>query len=105
METTQRNIQSGDIVLLKDDDMFRRSWPLGKIVGVYPGPDGLLELQMNWCGGRETFRRSISKLVHLLRENADSNFSLEEYVWVSQGRATPINVFISVTLSPLQQQC
>ena len=49
-----------------------RSWPLGRIVRVYPGPDGLVRAADVHGGGENL--RPISKLVHLLREDADHNF-------------------------------
>ena len=38
----QQNTSPGDIVLLKENDTFSRTWPLGRVIKVYPGPDGLV---------------------------------------------------------------
>ena len=37
-----KNLQTGDIVLLKDSDTFQRSWPMGTVLRVYTGSDGLV---------------------------------------------------------------
>ena len=36
------NFQEGDLVLLQDDDVKRRSWPLARIETVMPGKDGVV---------------------------------------------------------------
>ena len=41
-KSQQSNISPGDIVLIKDDDTFSRVWLLGRVLKVYPGPDGLV---------------------------------------------------------------
>ena len=38
----RRNFSVGDIVLLVDNQTVRNSWPLGRVVDVYPGRDGLV---------------------------------------------------------------
>ena len=40
----RRNFRVGDIVLVKDKDLFatRNSWPMARITEVYPGDDGLV---------------------------------------------------------------
>jgi len=56
------------VVLVKDMDAFQRSWPLGRIVEVYPGPDGLTcAVTVKTQSG--FFRRPIVKLVPLLKNN------------------------------------
>ena len=57
----QRNTLSGDIVLLKEDDIFSR----GRVIKVYPGPDGLVRT-VNLLVNGKAYRRPICKLVHLL---------------------------------------
>ena len=36
----QRTVRVGDIVLLKDTELFVRSWPLARVIEVHPGKDG-----------------------------------------------------------------
>ena len=39
---SERNVELGDIVILMNDKQPRNSWPLGRVVETYPGPDGLV---------------------------------------------------------------
>ncbi|KAJ8049979.1 hypothetical protein HOLleu_02970 [Holothuria leucospilota] len=36
----RQDLQVKDMVLLKEKDILRRQWPLGRIIEIYPGPDG-----------------------------------------------------------------
>ena len=38
----QRNVQEGDLVLLLERQLPRNEWPVGRVVAVQPGPDGLV---------------------------------------------------------------
>lgn len=38
----QDNLAVDDVVLLTNQDTRRNQWPLGRIIAVYPGPDGLV---------------------------------------------------------------
>ncbi|KAK6194435.1 hypothetical protein SNE40_000069 [Patella caerulea] len=38
----KRNLEEGDLVLIKDDKTPRYQWPLGLIVNTYPGKDGFV---------------------------------------------------------------
>ena len=38
----KRSVAVNDIVLLKDTDLFIQTWPLGRVVEVHPGKDGLV---------------------------------------------------------------
>ena len=40
----KRNPQKGDVVVLREDNAFVNAWPLGRIVEVYPGKDGLVRV-------------------------------------------------------------
>ena len=40
----QNNIRVGDIVLMKDVDIFQRTWPMGRVTAVYEGSDGLVRV-------------------------------------------------------------
>ena len=63
-----KNLQTGDIVLLKDSDTFQRSWPMGRVLRVYTGSDGLVRAVDVKIKGK-AFRRPIHKLVRLLGED------------------------------------
>ena len=60
----QKNFQVGDVVLLVSADTPRGSWPLGKIVQVFPGNDGKIRV-VDVKVGNKTLRRPIVKLVLL----------------------------------------
>lgn len=74
----RRNLEVGDIVILKDETVVRESWPLAKVVEVYPSDDGLvrsINLQMGTCqldsNGKRTgtvsyLKRPVHKVVLLL---------------------------------------
>ena len=40
--SVQRNMEKGDIVIVKDDQKPRCSWSLAKVVECYPSEDGLV---------------------------------------------------------------
>ena len=37
-------VNVGDIVLLKDNELFNRSWPLARVEQVHPGSDDLVRV-------------------------------------------------------------
>ena len=60
-----KNPQIGDIVILQEDNMIPLKWLLGRIVGIYPGSDGLVRVvQVKTSSG--TYRRPVSKIAPLL---------------------------------------
>ena len=67
-----QDIKIGDIVLLKDEDLFQRSWPMGRVSKTYPGPDSKVRAVDLFIAGK-TFRRSVHKLVRLLGEHKDAS--------------------------------
>ena len=69
-KTQQKNLQPGDIVLLKESDLNRRHWPLARIIKVHPGQDGLVRVADIFCNGQE-YRRPIQKLVLLVPAKED----------------------------------
>ena len=47
----KRNFAEGDIILVMDEATPRRCWPLGKVIKVFPGRDGLVrsaQVQTRW---------------------------------------------------------
>lgn len=36
------NMKPGDVVLLKDASVHRREWPVGSVIQMFPGDDGLV---------------------------------------------------------------
>ena len=64
----QRSMSVGDIVLIKDSDLFVRSWPLARVIQTHPGDDGLVRV-VTVKTEKGTYRRAIHKLVPLLEES------------------------------------
>ena len=62
---SRRNLQIGDIVLLKDECTPRCRWPLARVEQVYPSEDGLVR-KVNVRRGQSTYDRPVHKLVLLL---------------------------------------
>ncbi len=46
-----RNFQPGDVVLLKDEVLKHRGWPLARVLKTYPGDDGLVRAVDLRCQG------------------------------------------------------
>jgi hypothetical protein len=74
----KRNLQVGDIVIDKDEDLPRNQWPLAKVTKTYPNDDGLVRkveiqkatINLDKNGRRKNslsrFERPIHKLTVLL---------------------------------------
>ena len=63
----QRSIAVGDIVLIKDSDLFIHSWPLARIIQTHPGDDGLVRVATVQTQ-KGIYRRAIHKLIPLLEQ-------------------------------------
>ena len=62
---SSRNLQSGDIVILHEDNLVPTKWPLGRIVNVYPGKDGIVRVaDVKTPNG--TYKRPVAKIALLL---------------------------------------
>ena len=88
----KRSIQKGDVVLLKDQELFTRSWPLACVEETHPGKDGLVRV-VSVRTEKGIYLRPITKLVPLLSDKTindkDCTISLPgEYVQAS-GDASP----------------
>ena len=57
-----RNVQSGDVVLLADQDVPRGRWRMGRVVEAFPSQDGLVRKALVKVSDT-TYLRPISKLV------------------------------------------
>lgn len=64
----QENLKVGDMVLLKEDNTPPLQWPLGRVVKVYPGEDGLVRV-VEVAAKNKTYKRPIVKLAKLPIEN------------------------------------
>ena len=66
--TVRNNLQVGDIVLITDPDVKRNQWPMGRIVEVFPGKDGLVrKVSVKASGSANILSRSVAKLVLLMK--------------------------------------
>ena len=63
----KRSVQVGDIVLLKDSELFTRSWPLARVIEVHAGTDGLVRV-VTLRTEKGIYRRTVTRLVPLLQE-------------------------------------
>ncbi len=64
---SQREVQVGDIVLLKYTNLFVRNWPLARAVEIHPGNDGHVPVA-TVKSSEKIYHRAICKLVPLLEE-------------------------------------
>ncbi len=67
----QRNFSVGDIVLVQDETRVQRTWPLGRIIAVYPGDDDLIRVVKILRNGK-TYTRAINRLVLLVDHDDQS---------------------------------
>ena len=65
--TAKRNLEVGDIVLVKDEDCIRNRWPMARVTKTYTSKDGLVRNVDVRMRGNE-YNRPIQKLI-LLVEN------------------------------------
>ena len=65
--TVRRNFKVDDIVLLKDDDVTRSQWPMGRVVEVFPDDKGLVRsVHLQTVQSKELVFRPIHKIVLLV---------------------------------------
>ena len=65
----KRNLAINDIVLVKDPDVVRNKWPLGRVTSVIPSDDGLVrKVYVKTTSSAEPLLRPVTKLV-VLAEN------------------------------------
>lgn len=69
-KSDQPNASVDDVVILRSDNCPPTQWPLGRIVHVYTGADGLVRSVDVKCGDK-TYRRPITKLVPLPTESTN----------------------------------
>ncbi|GBP01323.1 hypothetical protein EVAR_66461_1 [Eumeta japonica] len=68
-QSSAPNLQKGMMVLVKDENTPPLKWPLGRILDLIPGKDGIVRVAVvKTC--HNTFRRAISKLAVLPLDNS-----------------------------------
>ena len=65
-----RNIQVGDIVVLKEDNLVATKWPLARVIQTYPGKDNRVRV-VTLKTENGIYKRPIHKLVLLLPMDSD----------------------------------
>ena len=61
----KRNLRVGDVVLLKEEGAIRGKWPMGRVLEVHPGQDGLVR-SITVKTDKTTLKRPINKVVLLV---------------------------------------
>ncbi len=65
----RRNLQVGDLVLLRDKQTVRNCWPMAIVTATFPGKDGhvrKIEIRTTDQGNARTFQRPVAEVVLLL---------------------------------------
>ena len=77
---TKRNFQVGDIVLMRDTDVSRQQWPMGRITKVFPDQsDGLIRsVELHLPKSKSPLKRPIHKLVLLVESSQEVDQSNNE---------------------------
>ena len=73
----QRDFAIGDIVLVKDQELFTRTWPIALITALHPGPDGHVQA-VTLRTSKGVYIRPIVKLVLLLDQEPDKGTDQEK---------------------------
>ena len=71
-----QNYQIGDVVLVVEPNANRGQWPLGRIVEVYPGTDGLIRI-VKVKVGKHYYLRPVHRLCPLEVDNRGPNVTDE----------------------------
>jgi len=69
-QSETKNLQKGDLILLKDNKAKRNHWPMGVVLETFPSQDGRVrkvEVKIASGGTSKTFLRPITQTVLLLR--------------------------------------
>ena len=65
------NLQVGDLVLMAESNLSRGSWPLARVIRVFPGEDGRVRsAELRTSGGR-TYTRPVAKVCFLKKTAAE----------------------------------
>jgi len=85
-------LKIGDMVLLKEDNVPPCSWPIARVIEVFPGADGLVR-NIKIRTAKSTLTRPRNKVVHLFSTDSSSADSAAEHNQVIQpSRADSSNV-------------
>ncbi|XP_011858868.1 PREDICTED: uncharacterized protein LOC105556392, partial [Vollenhovia emeryi] len=68
-----KNIELDTLVLLKEDNLSPLQWAIGRIIELFPGPDGVVRV-VTVRSQRETFKRAVRNLCPLPRDDCATDF-------------------------------
>lgn len=66
-EREERNVSVGDVVLIRDQELFTRTWPLAIVTAIHPGTDGRVRAA-TLRTSKGIYTRPIVKIVPLLEQ-------------------------------------
>ncbi len=66
-----RPLRVGDIVLVKDESLRSRSWPLALVTKLHPGDDNITRVATLYCRGKE-YKRPVIRLVPLITDEEEA---------------------------------
>ena len=66
-----KNLEVGDVVLLKEDGIVLTVWPMARIIEVHPGKDSLVQV-VTVRTAKGTYKRPMSKVALLLSSDSNS---------------------------------
>ncbi|XP_030274392.1 uncharacterized protein LOC115582541 [Sparus aurata] len=72
----KRNVQEGDVILLKDGQIERNEWPIGLIMRTLPSADNRVrkvEVKIMKQGVAETYLRPVTEVIVLLSDREQKN--------------------------------
>ncbi len=81
-------LQEGDIVLVKDESLRSRSWPLAIITKLHSGDDGVSRVATLRCRGK-TYQRPVHRLVHLVTDSDEDIQAAKESATSTSSDITP----------------
>lgn len=64
----QRNLQPGDVVILREDGLQNSCWPLARVTKVFPGDDGLVRAAIVKTE-KGSYKRPIVKMIPLILQD------------------------------------
>lgn len=91
-------LKQGDVVLLKDESLRTRSWPLAVVECLHPGTDGVSRAATIRCQGK-TYLRPTNKLVPLLTDQDEDNLQNKERSENSVSESAPLTLSAPTSLT------
>ena len=90
-KTPRRDLQVGDVVLVKEDSLISTHWPLARITATFPGLDGHVRV-VTIKTASSSYKRPTTKIVLLLPQDQDGKDSVSfggRYVGAGAAESRP----------------